>query len=122
MLLTLLCASSRFWLPGTCACIKGVPHIFLGYNSVSKAYRFCNLAAWKLTISCDVIFDERSTSSSDASLLPLPSPSVASSTSAPLVAPRPSWALPKPLDSEGDISNSSADEDPLVTRRVFIRL
>ena len=103
---------------------KSVPHIFLGYSSVSKAYRLWDPAVGKLTISRDVIFDERST---DAALLPLPStspPSAPSASSArpstsaaPVASPSPS-ALPKPLNLEGDSSDSSADEDPLVTRKV----
>ena len=108
---------------------KSIPHVFLGYSSVSKAYRLWDpaAAAGKLTISRDVIFDERSTSSSDATLLPLPSttppivPSSSSSqpsTSAAPVAPPSTWAPLKPLGSEADSSDSFADEDSLVTRRV----
>lgn len=106
---------------------KSVPYVFLGYSSISKAYQLWDPAVGKLTISRDVIFDEHSTSSSDAALLPLPltlppsapsSSSAQRSTSAAAVAPSSSTALPKPLYSEGDSSDSFADEDPLVTRRV----
>ena len=71
-----------------------------------------------------MVFDERSTSSSDAAILPLPStpppalpsPSQPSTSAAPSA---PSSSAPtKPLSSEGDSSDSSADEDPLVTLRV----
>ena len=75
-----------------------------------------------------MIFDERSTSSSDAAIWPLPStlslsvPSYSSaqpSTSATPSVVLSSSALSKPLDSEGDSSDSFADEDPLVTWRVL---
>lgn len=62
---------------------KSTPHIFLEYSSVSKAYRLWDPVAGKLTISRDVIFDERSTSSSDGDLLPLPSTLSPSSSAQP---------------------------------------
>ena len=105
---------------------NSIPHVFLGYSYVSKAYRLWDPAAGKLIVSYDVVFDEHSTSSLDAAILPLPSappPAVPSpspsqpSTSAAPPAP-PSSVPPKPLSSERDSSDSSADEDPLVTRRV----
>ena len=79
---------------------KSIPHVFLGYSSVSKAYRLWDPAAGKLTVSRDVVFDERSTSSSDAALLPLPS------------APPP--AVPSPSPSQP--STSAAPSVPFLHR------
>ena len=51
---------------------KSIQHVFLGYSSVSKAYQLWDPAGGKLIIFGDMIFDEPSTSSSNAALLPLP--------------------------------------------------
>ena len=85
---------------------KSVPHIFIGYSNVSKAYRLWDPAARKFTISRDVIFDEHSSSTTDASTLPLPLPSTSSAST--------STSKP-PLTSEGDSSDSSDESGPSST-------